>query len=112
MLVQRRLTSAFVPCHQRLLRGINTASAVAGRPHYDVAVVGLGAMGAATALQATDRGLTVLGLDRYAPPHAMGSTSAETRITRLAVGEVRRTNRSDPCSAIQRTGANPRWPPS
>lgn len=29
----------------------------------------------------------MLGLDRHNPPHQMGSTHAETRITRLAVGE-------------------------
>ena len=54
---------------------------------HDLAVVGLGAMGAATAWQAAERGLRVLGLDRFAPPHTHGSTHAETRITRLAVGE-------------------------
>jgi sarcosine oxidase len=34
-------------------------------------------------------GLRVLGIDRHDPPHTMGSTHAETRITRLAVGEGR-----------------------
>jgi sarcosine oxidase len=29
----------------------------------------------------------VLGLDRYEPPHALGSTHGDTRITRVAVGE-------------------------
>lgn len=54
---------------------------------YDLAVVGLGAMGAAVAWHASRRGLRVIGFDRYEPPHAMGSSHAETRITRLAVGE-------------------------
>lgn len=54
---------------------------------YDLAVVGLGAMGAAVAWHASRRGMSVLGFDRYRPPHAMGSSHAETRITRLAVGE-------------------------
>lgn len=53
----------------------------------DLIVVGLGAMGAAVALHATRLGLDVLGIDRFAPPHGLGSTKAETRITRLAVGE-------------------------
>lgn len=53
----------------------------------DVLVVGLGAMGAATAYQATQAGLRVVGIDAYRPPHHLGSTHAETRITRLAVGE-------------------------
>lgn len=53
----------------------------------DVLVVGLGALGAATVHQAATRGLRVIGIDRYHPPHRLGSTHAETRITRLAVGE-------------------------
>lgn len=53
----------------------------------DVVVVGLGAMGAACAYQLAKRGVKVLGLDRFAPPHAQGSSHGETRITRQAVGE-------------------------
>ncbi len=60
----------------------STATAAA-----DVVVVGLGAMGAATALQARRLGRSVIGIDRHHPPHRLGSTHAETRITRLAVGE-------------------------
>src|SRR6187455_25247 len=29
----------------------------------------------------------VLGIDRFAPPHALGSSHGDTRITRLAIGE-------------------------
>ena len=54
---------------------------------HDLIVVGLGAMGAAVAHHATAMGLGVLGIDRHHPPHELGSTHAETRITRLAVGE-------------------------
>ena len=54
---------------------------------YDVAVVGLGAMGAAVAFHGSRQGLRVLGIDQFDPPHDVGSTKAETRITRLAVGE-------------------------
>ena len=36
---------------------------------YDVAVLGLGAMGAAATYQLARRGAKVLGIDRYAPPH-------------------------------------------
>jgi sarcosine oxidase len=50
-------------------------------------VVGLGAMGSAVACQLARRGAAVLGLDRYAPPHAQGSTHGETRVTRQAIGE-------------------------
>jgi sarcosine oxidase len=53
----------------------------------DVVVVGLGAMGSAIAYQLAKRGARVVGLDRYAPPHAHGSTHGETRITRQAIGE-------------------------
>jgi sarcosine oxidase len=53
----------------------------------DVAVVGLGAFGSAVAYQLARRGASVIGLDRFAPPHSMGSSHGETRITRLAVGE-------------------------
>lgn len=54
---------------------------------YDFIVVGLGAMGSATLYQLAKRGVRVLGIDRFNPPHEMGSSHAETRITRLAVGE-------------------------
>ena len=53
----------------------------------DVIVVGLGAMGAAVSWQLARRGLNVIALDRYQPPHDAGSTHGESRITRLAVGE-------------------------
>ncbi len=54
---------------------------------HDVAVVGLGAMGAATLYQLARRGLSVVGIDRHQPPHEHGSSHGETRITRQAVGE-------------------------
>jgi sarcosine oxidase len=54
---------------------------------FDVIVVGLGAMGSAAVYQLAKRGAKVLGLDRYAPPHKLGSTHGETRITRVACGE-------------------------
>lgn len=54
---------------------------------YDVAVVGLGAMGAATLFQLARMGVRAVGIDRHAPPHTMGSTHGETRVTRLAIGE-------------------------
>lgn len=56
---------------------------------FDVAVLGLGAMGSAILYQLAKRGAAVVGLDRYAPPHALGSSHGETRITRQAVGEGR-----------------------
>src|SRR5438067_9040702 len=53
----------------------------------EVIVVGLGAMGAAVSWQLARRGVRVIALDRYAPPHDRGSSHGESRITRLAVGE-------------------------
>ena len=53
----------------------------------DAVVVGLGAVGSATAYQLAKRGKRVLGIDRYAPPHDQGSHCGETRITRKAIGE-------------------------
>src|SRR5258706_3528441 len=54
---------------------------------YDVAVVGLGAMGSAAAWQSARRGAKVLGIDQFRAPHALGSSHGDTRITRLAIGE-------------------------
>ncbi len=54
---------------------------------YDTVVIGLGAMGSATLLQLAQRGQRVLGVDRWNPPHAWGSTHGDTRITRCAIGE-------------------------
>ncbi len=54
---------------------------------YDVAVVGLGAAGAAALYQLAKRGGRAIGIDRFRPPHDQGSTHGETRITRQAIGE-------------------------
>lgn len=54
---------------------------------YEVIIVGLGAVGAATLYQLSKRGVSVLGIDQFDPPHNLGSSHGETRITRLAVGE-------------------------
>ncbi|RZJ14843.1 MAG: N-methyl-L-tryptophan oxidase [Acidovorax sp.] len=55
--------------------------------HFDTIVIGLGAVGAATLYQLARRGAHVLGLDQFQPPHGLGSSHGQTRITRLAVGE-------------------------
>jgi sarcosine oxidase len=54
---------------------------------YDVAVVGLGAMGSAAAYELARRGLRVVGYDRLQPPHTLGSTHGHTRIIREAYYE-------------------------
>ena len=57
-----------------------------GMDRPDVIVVGLGAMGSAVTLRLARRGLRVVGLDQFRPPHTQGSTHGDTRIT-LALGE-------------------------
>ena len=54
---------------------------------YDVIVVGLGAMGSATAYQAARRGARVLGIEAFTPAHELGSSGGLTRIIRLAYFE-------------------------
>lgn len=54
----------------------------------EVAVVGLGAAGSAAAEALARRGVRVLGLDRHAPPHPLGSTHGETRMIREAYFEA------------------------
>lgn len=54
---------------------------------YDVVVVGLGAMGSAALYQLSKRNIRVLGIDQFSPPHSLGSTHGESRITRQAIGE-------------------------
>ncbi len=54
---------------------------------YDAAVIGLGAMGSATAYHLALRGRRVVGFDRYHPPHDLGSSHGHTRIIREAYPE-------------------------
>lgn len=44
-------------------------------------------MGSAALYRLAKRGVRVLGIDRFAPPHDMGSSHGDSRITRLAIGE-------------------------
>lgn len=53
----------------------------------EVAVLGLGAMGAATLYQLAKAGVKAIGVDCHNPPHTYGSSHGDTRITRLSVGE-------------------------
>jgi len=56
-------------------------------PSFDVIVAGLGAMGSAALRELSARGLNVLGLDRFAPPHTLGSSHGRSRIIREAYFE-------------------------
>jgi sarcosine oxidase len=49
---------------------------------FDIILAGLGATGSAAAYHLAGRGIHVLGLDRYRPPHALGSSSGESRVIR------------------------------
>jgi sarcosine oxidase len=55
--------------------------------NWDVIIIGLGAMGSASAYHCAKRGLRVLGLDQFAPPHTLGSSHGQTRIIREAYFE-------------------------
>jgi sarcosine oxidase len=54
---------------------------------YDVIVVGVGGMGSAAAWHLARRGRRVLGLERFTPPHEMGSSHGLSRIIRLTYFE-------------------------
>jgi sarcosine oxidase len=54
---------------------------------YDIIITGLGAMGSAAAFHLAARGARVLGLDRFRPPHELGSSHGLTRIIREAYFE-------------------------
>ncbi len=53
----------------------------------DVVVAGLGAMGSAVARALARRGRRVVGLDRFRPPHTLGSSHGRSRIIREAYFE-------------------------
>ena len=55
--------------------------------HFDVIVVGVGAMGSATCYHLARLGKRVLGLEKFEIPHAMGSSGGYTRIIRSSVYE-------------------------
>lgn len=52
--------------------------------HHDVIIVGLGTAGAATCMALARRGVPVLGLDAFDPPHRRGSHHGRTRSVRRA----------------------------
>jgi len=54
---------------------------------HDVIVVGLGAMGSASAYQLARRGQSVLGLEAFGRAHQLGSSGGLTRVIRLAYFE-------------------------
>jgi sarcosine oxidase len=55
--------------------------------HFDVAVVGLGAMGSAAIAHLAARGVKVIGIDAYYPAHALSSSHGDSRLIRLGYFE-------------------------
>ena len=53
----------------------------------DVIVMGCGGFGSAAMYHLAARGLKVIGIDRFQPPHNQGSSHGETRIIRKAYFE-------------------------
>lgn len=56
-------------------------------PPLDVIVAGTGGVGSAALYHLATRGANVLGLDRFPPGHARGSSHGDTRVIRLAYSE-------------------------
>ena len=54
---------------------------------FDAAIIGLGAMGSASAYFLAQRGARVVAFDQAEPPHTLGSTHGHTRIIREAYYE-------------------------
>jgi sarcosine oxidase len=57
--------------------------------HYDVCIIGLGAMGSATAWSLSTSGASVIAVDQFAIGHDKGSSHGETRIIRSVYFEGR-----------------------
>lgn len=55
--------------------------------NFDVAVVGLGAMGSAALAELAERGLKVIGFERRYPAHSLGSSHGDSRMIRLGYFE-------------------------
>jgi len=56
-------------------------------PQFDVAVIGLGAMGSAALSFLAARGAKVIGIDAYYPAHTLGSSHGDSRLIRLGYFE-------------------------
>ncbi|MGN6552018.1 MAG: N-methyl-L-tryptophan oxidase [Pararhizobium sp.] len=54
---------------------------------YDVAVIGLGAMGTSAVHHLAARGARVVGIERFGPAHSRGSSHGDSRIIRLGYFE-------------------------
>ena len=57
-------------------------SAELTQARYDVAVIGLGALGAASLWRLAEQGVKVIGAEQSSPPHARGATHGKPRLFR------------------------------
>ncbi len=64
-----------------------TSSANPEQTHYDVIVIGVGSMGAATCYYLAKQGVRVLGIEQFDIPHELGSHAGQSRIIRKAYFE-------------------------
>lgn len=77
---------------------------------YDVAVIGLGALGAAALWRLAEQGAKVIGIEQFTPPHDLGATHGKTRLFRTfclehpALGEYARLSRQLFAVLEQQTG--------
>src|SRR5580700_8079667 len=69
---------------------------------FDVAIIGLGAMGSAALAALASRSRRAIGIDRYVPGHDRGSSHGATRVIRLGYFE-------DPCYVPLLRAAYPLW---
>lgn len=56
-------------------------------PQFDVAVIGLGAMGSAALSNLASRGVKTIGIDAHFPAHTLGSSHGDSRLIRLGYFE-------------------------
>jgi glycine/D-amino acid oxidase-like deaminating enzyme len=73
---------------------------------FDVIVVGLGVMGAASAYQLTKCGVKMLGIDRFAPSHQFAASARHRRTVPAGMESVYRRKQAD-CGRIIRRFASP-----
>ncbi len=57
------------------------------KPTYDIAILGLGAMGSMAAWRGASRGAKLLGIEQFGPAHARGSSHGGSRIFRKTLFE-------------------------
>lgn len=54
---------------------------------YDIAIIGLGAVGSSALYAASKLGMKVIGIDQFTTPHTFGSSHGESRIIRRVIDD-------------------------